>query len=251
MSSHLELEVKDLQVSYGPIKALDGVSMTAETGQLTSVVGANGAGKSTLLMTIAGALKPQSGDVLYKGKSLLGVSPEDRVRQGIALIPERRRIFSTLTVKENLDMGTITRRDSNAVSADMEKVLERFPVLRKRYRSSAAKLSGGEQQQLAIARSILTGPSLLLVDEPSLGLAPKLVSEVLDSIASLRDEGVTIVLVEQNARRAVAVSDKAYLLSNGRMVSSDTGDEMGDKEALMRTYFGDTPKSVDSRPEGD
>lgn len=210
------LIIHDLTVRYGAVTALRGVSLTLEAHALTAVVGPNGAGKSTLLLTIAGVLRPASGTVSYQGSLLTG-APEDRLRRGIALVPERRHIFGSLTVEENLRLGALSRGDTAGAKTDTAELLERFPILKDKFKALAAQMSGGEQQQLAIARSLLSSPNLLLVDEPSLGLAPRLVAQTLDFIAGLRSRGVTVLLVEQNARQALAASDYAYLLRSGEI----------------------------------
>jgi branched-chain amino acid transport system ATP-binding protein len=232
------LEVENLVVRYGQITALREVSLQVGAGEIVAVVGPNGAGKSTLLLTIAGALRQTSGTIRHEGNLLAGRPPEARVRDGIALVPERRRIFATLSVEENLKLGATTRKDRSAVSDDLERALVRFPILRERFHASAAKLSGGEQQQLAIARSLLARPRLLLVDEPSLGLAPRVVRDILEALVGLRASGVTVLLVEQNATQAVDISDRTYLLRNGLVDAAGTKEELLQRRDLFGIYFG-------------
>jgi branched-chain amino acid transport system ATP-binding protein len=241
------LEVIDLHVRYGAINALRGVGLTVERGQLVAVVGPNGAGKSTLLMTIAGAVSSMRGQIKFLGREIGRLSPEERVRQGIALVPERRRIFTSLTVAENLRIGMSARRDGAGAVRHRDELLTMFPILGERYASPAGQLSGGEQQQLAIARSLLTKPELLLVDEPSLGLAPRLVAQVLSTLGQLRDQGTTILLVEQNALKAVAVSNRAYVLNRGEIREQEPGTDGGPVASLFETYFG---LPTGPRPEG-
>ena len=243
------LEVEKLVVRYGQITALKGVSLKVGEGELIAIVGPNGAGKSTLLLTIAGALTATAGHLIYQGRSLEGIKPEVRVRQGIALIPERWHIFSSLTVGENLMLGSTTRKDKSAVKDDVERSLERFPILKERFHASAANLSGGERQQLAIARSLLASPRLLLVDEPSLGLAPMIVAEVFKVLTNLREEGVTILLVEQNAKQAIAIADRTYVLANGEIVAHGTGAGLAESTEVdfLGIYLG-TAKATPSPP---
>jgi branched-chain amino acid transport system ATP-binding protein len=241
------LEVIDLHVRYGAINALRGATLSVERGELVAVVGPNGAGKSTLLMTIAGAVSSARGEIRFLGREIGRSSPEERVRQGIALVPERRRIFTSLTVAENLRIGMSARRDRAGAIRQRDELLTMFPILGERYASPAGQLSGGEQQQLAIARSLLTKPELLLVDEPSLGLAPRLVAQVLGTLVELRDQGTTILLVEQNALKALAVANRAYVLNRGEIREHRATSESGTAASLFDTYFG-LPASP--RPEG-
>jgi branched-chain amino acid transport system permease protein len=232
------LAVHDLTVHYGNLAAVQGVSIEVAPGELVGLIGANGAGKSTTLGTIAGFLTPTSGTVELEGRSLVGQTPERIVRRGIALVPEGRRIFGTLSVAENLQLGMTAIGDRALVDETLEDVLERFPVLRRYYRSSAAKLSGGEQQQLAIARGLLSRPRLLLLDEPSLGLAPLMVDIVFDTLAQLREAGTTILLVEQNAAATVELADRTYVLTTGRLVRSGTRDELMARPDFVSEYLG-------------
>jgi branched-chain amino acid transport system ATP-binding protein len=198
----------------------------------------NGAGKTTTLLTIAGVLKPAQGNVVFKGNSIVGQSPEDIVRQGIALVPEGRRIFPGLTVEENLRLGAAVRADRGAVQRDIEEMCTRFPILGRRFKQSGGTLSGGEQQQLAIARGLMSRPALLMLDEPSLGLAPILVEEIFELVAQLRETGVTLLLVEQNVQRALEIADRAYLLSTGRVEFEGVAQELRTRVDLASAYLG-------------
>jgi branched-chain amino acid transport system ATP-binding protein len=231
------LEVADLQVSYGPIAALRGVSLDVQAGEVVGLIGPNGAGKSTLLSTITGQVAPKAGSITFEGQALAGRGPERIVRSGIALVPEGREIFGSLSVAENLMIGATIRRDKE-VQADLEGHLDRFPVLRRYYRSSAAKLSGGEQQQLAIVRALMSRPKLLLLDEPSLGLAPLIVDLVFEVLGQLRETGVTVLLVEQNAARTIEFADRTYVLRNGSIVASGRSEELAATTDVAELYLG-------------
>lgn len=232
------LKVGDLQVNYGSIAALRGISLEVGAGELVGVVGPNGAGKSTLLKAIAGAVSVATGSIEYGGKSILGKSPEHIVRLGVSLVPEGRHIFTKLSVAENLQIGATIRRDREAAAADLESVLELFPILKEYYRTQAGKLSGGEQQMLAIARALLADPQLLLLDEPSLGLAPIVVDRVFETLEVLRERGVTILLVEQNAARTIELADRVYILRSGIVEFAGAVDDLGDDHLYERTLFG-------------
>jgi branched-chain amino acid transport system ATP-binding protein len=232
------LTVADLSVHYGRIRAVRGVSLRVDDGEIVGLLGPNGAGKTSTLAAVAGALRPAEGTVTFDGTEVTGHSAERMVRHGVTMVPEGRRIFATLTVAENLSLGATARRDRAAVSGDVEDQLERFPVLRRYYRSPAGRLSGGEQQQLAIARALLARPRLLLLDEPSLGLAPLLVDLVFDTIARLRAEGITVLLVEQNASRAVELADRCYVLRGGGIVAEATRGQLH-PDRLGALYLGD------------
>jgi len=229
------LRLADVSVSYGRIAAVQELSLEVKEGELVGLVGHNGAGKSTTLWTIAGVLRPSSGDVTFAGRSIVGLSPDAILRLGISLVPENRRIFGRLTVGENLRIGTSARKDRKQAEADIEKMCERFPVLGSFLDRSGSKLSGGEQQQLAIARALLSRPKLLLLDEPTLGLAPLIVDQVFEILQELREEGVTMLLVEQNAARTIEVANRTYVMrSGGRIAFHGTAQElatMGDFEA--------------------
>ncbi len=223
------LTVDGLGVRYGRVAALHSISFDVREGEIVAIVGPNGAGKSTTLAAITGTVTPFAGTITYLGHELIGRSPERIVRHGIALVPEGRQIFASLSVAENLQLGTTPRKDRATARKDVERILERFPILGTYYRASAAKLSGGEQQQLAIARALLAQPRLLLLDEPSLGLAPIMIDRVFETLVELRDAGMTVLLVEQNATRAVALADRTYVLRTGRVAFS------GEREELLRT----------------
>jgi branched-chain amino acid transport system ATP-binding protein len=232
------LKIEHLHVHYGRIAAVRGISLHVEEGEIVTLVGPNGAGKSTTLLAIVGMARATSGRITFGSDSLIGESPENIVRRGISLVPEGRRIHATLTVEENLRLGATVRNDRAAVRADLDDVLNRFPILGTYLRNPAGKLSGGEQQQLAIARALLSRPRLLLLDEPSLGLAPLLVDLVFDSLERLRTEGMTILLVEQNAMRAVELADRAYVLRTGTIELEGARDELLERADFEAAYLG-------------
>lgn len=232
------LELDRVHVVYGRVTALHDVSIEIQRGEFVGVIGPNGAGKTTTLRTVAGLIPPVSGSVAFEGSSLVGRRPESIVRDGISLVPEGRRVFGSLTVEENLKIAMSMRRDARDARADLQRELERFPVLARYRRQSAAKLSGGEQQQLAIARALLTKPRLLILDEPSLGLAPQVVDLVFETLNELRDDGVTILLVEQNAARTVEAADRTYVLRSGHVAASGTKRELMSRENLGDLYLG-------------
>ncbi len=232
------LEVSDLRVAYGAIEALHGISMRIPQGEIVTVIGANGAGKSTLLKTICGILKPRSGTVTYGGAVTSGLPSSELVRRGVALVPEGRHVFPEMTVKENLDLGAYYRDNRADVAADMERVLETFPILRERLKLPGGSLSGGQQQMLAIGRAMMSRPRLLMLDEPSLGLAPAIVQQLGRIIAELNKAGTTILLVEQNARMALRLAHHAYVLATGRVTRSGTGAELLDDPAVKESYLG-------------
>ncbi len=233
------LELQDLSVSYGRIAAVQSLSLEVKQGEFVGVVGHNGAGKSTTLMTIAGALRPVSGDVLFEGKSLVGLLPDEILRRGIALVPEGRRIFGRLSVGENIRIGATIRKDRKGVDEDIRNALERFPVLKRYWNTSGAKLSGGEQQQLAIARALVSRPKLLLLDEPTLGLAPLMVDRVFDILEELHAGGTTILLVEQNAARTIEMADRTYVLrTGGRIQFHGTAAELAQIGDFETAYIG-------------
>jgi branched-chain amino acid transport system ATP-binding protein len=231
------LGVDGLTVAYGSVVAVRDVSLEVARGEIVTVLGPNGAGKTTLLRTIAGALRPQAGAVTFEGARITGRGPEDVVRLGVAMVPEGRHVFPRLTVEENLSVGAMGRTDRDAIREDTAAFLERFPILGERWRQMAGTLSGGEQQQLAIARALMARPRMLLLDEPSLGLAPLVVDRIFQLILELRSQGVTILLVEQNVHRALDVADRAYVLSVGRLVASGDTDRLLEGE-LERAYLG-------------
>jgi branched-chain amino acid transport system ATP-binding protein len=232
------LEVRDLSVYYGRAPAVEGVSLDVGEGEIVGLVGPNGAGKSSVLAAILGLVPVKAGAIAYLGESLAGVPTERIVRRGIALVLEGRHVFGSLTVGENLLLGTTASPDRARAAAARERVLERFPVLRRTLRLPASTLSGGEQQQLAIARALLATPRLLLLDEPSLGLAPQLVDEVFEAIEEIRGEGVTVLLVEQNVARTVVLADRTYVLRSGRMVLSGTREKLMRSGLLDAAYLG-------------
>lgn len=232
------LRVDDLEVRYGRAVALRMVSLEVQAGEFVSIVGPNGAGKSSLLLAIAGVLQPASGRITFAGETVAGVRPERLVKRGLALVPEGRHIFASLSVKENLALGATVRKDKSAIVKDKERVFELFPVLRKYESTQAAKLSGGEQQMLAIGRALLSRPRLLMLDEPSLGLAPLVVDLVFNALNDLKNSGTTVLLVEQNAVRAAEIADRTYVLKNGRVTLTATRQELMGEEALQAEMLG-------------
>ena len=232
------LEVEDLCVHYGRVLAVRSVSLSVAEGEIVSIVGPNGAGKSSTLLAIAGTLALTSGSVRLDAEPIDGSTPEAIARKGICLVPEGRHIFAGLTVEENLRLGTIIRRDGDAVGRDMEQVLDQFPILAARLKSSAGTLSGGEQQQLAIARAYLMRPRLMMLDEPSLGLAPMIVDLVYEVLTALRREGMTLLIVEQSGTRALDVSDRVYVLRTGSVELSGPSQDLRNTPELEEAYFG-------------
>ena len=232
------LEIKDLQTAYGKIEALKGVSLNANQGQVTCLLGPNGAGKSTLMLSVAGILKPKRGHIKFCGEDITGKSPADIVSRGLALVPENRLVFPALDVRENLMAGAFRRRDLALIRADIDAMFDRFPRLRERHNQPAGTLSGGEQQMLAVARALMSRPKLLLMDEPSVGLAPKVVAEIFNIIQQLHAEGVSIFLVEQNANMAARVAQHFYLLEQGRQVFSGDAAAMAADDVIQRVYLG-------------
>lgn len=232
------LEIKDLQTAYGKIEALKGVSLNANQGQVTCLLGPNGAGKSTLMMSVAGILKPKQGHIKFCGEDIIGKSPADIVSRGLALVPENRLVFPALDVRENLMAGAFRRRDHALIRSDIDAMFDRFPRLRERHNQPAGTLSGGEQQMLAVARALMSRPKLLLMDEPSVGLAPKVVAEIFNIVRQLHAEGVSIFLVEQNANMAAKVAQHFYLLEQGRQVFSGDAAAMAADDVIQRVYLG-------------
>lgn len=232
------LEIRNLSVAYGKIVAVSDLSLTVNEGEIVTVVGGNGAGKTTTLRTVSGVLKPRSGEILFKGQSIVGLPPEAIVTRGISHSPEGRMIFGRLTITENLKLGAYNRKDAAGVKSDMERMFGMFPVLEQRKSQRAGTLSGGEQQMLAIARSLMSRPTLLLLDEPSLGLAPLLVEKIFDVVVELRNEGVTILLVEQNANEALRISDRAYVLETGTVTVEGPSTELINDPKLRAAYLG-------------
>jgi branched-chain amino acid transport system ATP-binding protein len=242
------LAVHDLHVRYGAIVALRGMSLTVNEGEIVGLIGVNGAGKSTTMNAIMQVVRAYRGDITYRGESLIGLPPEAVIRRGIAPVMEGRRIFPGLTVEENLRLGAAIRSDRDGIKADMERWCEFFPILGERLHQPAGNLSGGQQQMLAVARSLMSRPKLLLMDEPSLGLAPKLVAEIFQLIAELRGLGVTILLVEQNVRMTLDVVDRAYLVNTGRVEFAGTPTEIRQHADLERAYLGESRQPIDRQP---
>jgi len=232
------LSVAGLAVHYGAIQAVRGVDLEVQQGEAVAIVGPNGAGKTSLLSAIAGIVTPAAGSVAFEGRPLASVAVEDVMRMGIALVPEGRRIFASLTVEENLRLGATTRRDAGGIRQDLERLFEKFPILGQRRSQPAGQLSGGEQQQLAIARALMARPRLLMLDEPSLGLAPAIIDQVYVLLREICARGVTVLLVEQNAERAFAFADRAYVMNGGAFVMAGTGSDLAASEGFDAAYFG-------------
>ena len=232
------LKIKDLHVSYGGIKALRGVDLEVPDGKIVTLIGANGAGKSTTLRTISGLVKAESGSITYDGKELLGLSINKILEQGIAQSPEGRRVFPNLTVLENLKIGAYLRKDRDGIEKDVRWIYELFPRLEERYWQPAGTLSGGEQQMLAVGRALMSRPKLLMMDEPSLGLAPLVVQGIFDIIRAINQQGVTVLLIEQNANMALKIADYAYVLETGCITKSGTGAALLADESIKEAYLG-------------
>ena len=232
------LKIKDLHVSYGGIKALRGVDLEVPDGKIVTLIGANGAGKSTTLRTISGLVKAESGSITYDGKELLGLSINKILEQGIAQSPEGRRVFPNLTVLENLKIGAYLRKDRDGIEKDVRWIYELFPRLEERHWQPAGTLSGGEQQMLAVGRALMSRPKLLMMDEPSLGLAPLVVQGIFDIIRTVNEQGVTVLLIEQNANMALKIADYAYVLETGNITKSGTGAELLADESIKEAYLG-------------
>lgn len=233
------LNIKDLHVSYGKIKAIKGISLEVGAGEIVTLVGANGAGKTTLLKTISGILTPVSGEILYEGKQLSAIKPYERVIEGICQAPEGRGIFPGMTVLENLEMGKFSRPDAKAENeADLQMIYELFPRLKERVTQMGGTLSGGEQQMLAIGRALMSRPRLLLLDEPSMGLAPKFIAQIFEIIQEIKKRGVTILLVEQNAAKALSIADRAYVLETGNITMQGSGQELLNNPDVRKAYLG-------------
>ncbi len=232
------LEVRGIDVFYGNVQALWGVSFDVTEGQIVTVIGANGAGKSTTLKTLAGLMKPKTGTVLFGGRDVTGLAPFELVEQGLVLIPEARQLWPAMTVLENLELGAYGRRARRDRARTLESVFAMFPHLKERVRQNAGTLSGGEQQMCAIGRGLMARPKLLLLDEPALGLAPMLVREVFTSLKTIRDQGVTVVLVEQNVSHALAIADRAFVLETGRITLSGPARELARDRRVRDSYLG-------------
>ncbi|MEI7984368.1 MAG: ABC transporter ATP-binding protein [Armatimonadota bacterium] len=231
------LEIKGINVFYGAIQALDDVTIHVNPGEIVAIIGSNGAGKSTLLRTISGLIRARTGSISYNGVDITDAQPHEIVKMGLSQAPEGRRIFTNMSVHENLQLGAYLRKDSK-VQSDMDAVLDRFPRLRERFKQSAGTLSGGEQQMLAISRALMSNPEILLLDEPSLGLAPFLITEIFNIVKDLNKDGKTVLIVEQNANRALEISDRAYVLETGVVVLEGTGRDLLVDPKVKEAYLG-------------
>ena len=238
------LQIEDIHVNFGAIVALRGISLSVERGELVAMIGANGAGKSTTLASIAGVVRPNRGGITFEGESILGLPPEKIIRAGIAMVPETREIFPGLTVMENLVLGAYIRKNRTEFKRDLEKMTDLFPILGQRLHQDAETLSGGEQQQLAIARALMSHPRLLLLDEPSLGLAPKLVQQIFELITRLHDDGMTILLIEQNVNQTLEIADRAYLIKMGRVEAHGRPASLREHVDVESVYLGDSEASA-------
>jgi branched-chain amino acid transport system ATP-binding protein len=239
------LEVSNIETHYGPIMAIRGVSFTVERGSIATILGANGAGKTTILKTVSGVMDPQKGTVRFEGREIQGRDPDKVMRLGISLVPEGREVFPFLSVRENLRMGAYTRKDAEGIARDLAMVYDYFPILQFRADQRAGELSGGEQQMLAISRGLMSRPKMMLLDEPSLGLAPKLVKDIFEIIVRInREQGVTVLLVEQNAHIALQTADYGYVLEVGRIVMEDSCARLLEKEDIKEFYLGVKESSV-------
>jgi branched-chain amino acid transport system ATP-binding protein len=232
------LEVNNIHTYYGNIHALKGITLTVEEGEIVTLIGANGAGKTTTLRTISALLRPRQGDVVFEGEDISKIPAHQMVFKGVAMVPEGRGIFSRLTVSENLDMGAFSRNDKAGMSKDLERVFSLFPRLKERRNQVAGTLSGGEQQMLAIGRAMMSHPRLLLLDEPSMGLAPVLVEAIFDTVKAINVEGTTVLLVEQNATMALSVAHRGYVLQTGEIVLSDSAQNLSKNEMVQKAYLG-------------
>lgn len=233
------LEVKDLEVYYGMIQAIKGISFEVNKGEVIALIGSNGAGKTTTLHTITGLLSPKKGSVMFEGKDITKIPAHKIVSMGMAHVPEGRRVFADLSVYENLKLGAYTRKDKENLNKDLESIYERFPRLAERKNQSAGTLSGGEQQMLAMGRALMSKPSIILMDEPSMGLSPILVNEIFDIIESISKSGTTVLLVEQNAKKALSIADRAYVLETGKIVTSGKASELLENDSIKKAYLGE------------
>lgn len=233
------LEVKDLEVYYGMIQAIKGISFEVNEGEIVSLIGANGAGKTTILHTITGLLSPKKGSVIFEGKDITKVPAHKIVSLGMAHVPEGRRVFAQLSVYQNLKMGAYTRKDKDEIEKTLETVYKRFPRLEERKNQLAGTLSGGEQQMLAMGRALMSHPRIILMDEPSMGLSPILVNEIFDIIQSVSASGTTVLLVEQNAKKALSIANRAYVLETGNIVMSGSAEELMDNDSIKKAYLGE------------
>lgn len=232
------LAVKDLTVNYGMINAVRQVSFEVNEGEIVSLIGANGAGKSTILRTISGLIRANHGTIHYEGADITRLSAKKIVQLGLAHVPEGRHVFKGLTVRENLEMGAFLRKDKDGIATDMDQVFERFPILKERHKQDASTLSGGEQQMLAMGRALMTRPKLLLLDEPSMGLAPIFIKEIFNIIQDIQHQGTTVLLIEQNAKMALSIATRGYVLETGSIVLSGTGQELLESDAVQKAYLG-------------
>lgn len=232
------LKVNSIHVNYGAIKALRDVSIEVKEGELVTVIGHNGAGKSTLLKAICGLLRPVKGTITWKEKIISDIAPEHIVRDGISMVPEGRHVFADSSVYSNIEIGAYVRNDKSEIHKDIEKYLDRFPILRERRNQKAGLLSGGEQQMLAIVRALMSRPRLLLLDEPSLGLSPVIIKDVYASIREIHENGTTVLLIEQNARKALEISDRAYVLVNGEVSFEGRSEDLRDNDEISKAYLG-------------
>lgn len=232
------LEINDINVFYGAIHAIKGISLKVEQGEIVTLIGANGAGKSTTLRTISGLLKPKNGTITFEGTNIGGMAAQNIVKAGISQVPEGRRIFANMTVLENLELGAYIREDKDEIQKDMEMVFDRFPRLKERITQEAGTLSGGEQQMLAMGRALMSRPRLLLLDEPSMGLAPLLIREIFSIIQDINAAGTTVLLVEQNANMALSIAHRAYVLETGRITLSGDAKELAESESVRKAYLG-------------
>ena len=233
------LEIRDLKVAYGKIQAVKGISLHINAGEIVTLVGANGAGKTTLLKTISGLLKPSSGVINFEGKDIQGIDPHNRVLEGLCQAPEGRGIFPGMTVLENLEMGKYARKDwKNELKEDLDRIYTLFPRLKERQSQAGGTLSGGEQQMLSIGRALMSRPRLLLLDEPSMGLAPKFIQQIFNIIREIQTQGVSILLVEQNAAQALSCANRAYILETGNIVKEGAGKDLLNDEAIKKAYLG-------------
>lgn len=232
------LTINDINVFYGAIHAIKGVSLEVNEGEIVTLIGANGAGKSTILRTISGLLKPKTGSIQFEGQEIAGMPAHEIVKTGISQVPEGRRIFAEMSVLENLELGAFTRKDNDGIKADMELVFERFPRLKERIGQLAGTLSGGEQQMLAMGRALMSRPRLLLLDEPSMGLAPLLIKEIFTIIQDINKTGTTVLLVEQNANMALSIAHRAYVLETGRITLSGDAKELAASDEVRKAYLG-------------
>ena len=232
------LEIKDLHVHYGVIEALKGISLEVNEGEIVALIGANGAGKTTMMQSISGIVKKSAGEINYLNESIMKANPKHIVEMGLTQVPEGRRIFTGMSVYENLMMGAFLRKDKDGIKRDYEKVCEQFPILKERMNQDASTLSGGEQQMLAMGRALMAKPKLLLLDEPSMGLAPILVKEIFNIIEEINKSGTTVLLVEQNAKMALSIAHRAYVLETGKVVMSGTGEELAKSPDVQKAYLG-------------